>query len=165
MQQELSGALGCCQSRFEEVRELWHRGVVLGKRSLFREYVSSLEDLVRQQIQIAQLEWLLRILKTLRGQMEKKKREYGLPLNRVIENLISTFRENERILVNPAERMDGRNLCTWPLISFQDIREGRTPCWEMFRYPGSGSSLSHIYLLQGREEHRYGSQRTKRRFL
>lgn len=141
MQQELSGALGCCQSRFEEVRELWHRGVVLGKRSLFREYVSSLEELVRQQIQIAQLEWLLRILKTLRGQMEKKKREYGLPLNRVIENLISTFRENERILVNPAERMDGRNLCTWPLISFQDIRGredsmlGNVPIsglWEQF---------------------------------
>ena len=109
---------------YEESRQIWYaeKNKRKGKaRKAFDQYVTDMENYIRGQIEVAQLEQLLTVLKKLRDQISEKADGYYLKFSRVMNNLAATFRENREALDGDTDAED-TGLYAIPLITIREIR-------------------------------------------
>ena len=109
---------------YEESRQIWYINKNKNRRKAnraFDQYVFAMENLIRGQIEIAQLEQLLAVMKKLEEQVQKKADEYYLKFSRVMENLTATFAENRNALNNGANAVNSNSYAV-PMMNIQQIR-------------------------------------------
>lgn len=110
---------------YEDSRNIWraeqNRKLSGKPKRAYAQYVSDLELYVRGQIEVEQLEQVLVVLREVRTQISKKADEYYLKFNRVMENLISTFQENQKSLMDSNDEEETGTFAI-PLLTIKEIR-------------------------------------------
>ena len=111
---------------YEESRDIWraeqNRKLSGKPKKAYAQYVADLERYVRGQIEVEQLKQVLTVLREVRTQVSNKADEYYLRFNHVMENLISTFRENLRDIIAEEETGTFAN----PLLTIKEMRSIRS---------------------------------------
>ena len=110
---------------YEESRQIWYESRYKRKKlacKAFECYVFDLKMLIRGQIEIVQLEQLLRVLKTLKAQVREKADTCYLPLERMMEALVKTFYENRTFLEEVSWDVSRKNTFGRFLFSLKEIR-------------------------------------------
>ena len=115
---------GSYKDLYEESRQFWYGEKNKRKKlanKAFDQYVVDMEQYIIGQIEVTQLEQLLTVMKKLREQVARKADEYYLKFSRVMDNLISTFKENRDALNNDPDG-DDKGTFAIPLLTIREIR-------------------------------------------
>ena len=110
---------------YEESRDIWraeqNRKLSGKPKKAYAQYVADLERYVRGQIEVEQLKQVLTVLREVKAQVSKKADEYYLKFDRVMENLISTFQENQKSLADSSDEEETGTFAM-PLLTIKEIR-------------------------------------------
>ena len=135
------------QDRYEEyerARDEFRKSSILTKRRRYKAYVYRFEILEQQKREIICCEQADRVLRTLRSQMRKVTAEYYLILQRVMGNLLDTFKENSDVL-NIGTGITAKDFAE-PLVTIEEVKPKLDQVLETINPAGMMDMFMGVFL-------------------